>query len=124
MIHEDSSRNGGVALDKREERDSSDARRVGKAGRTTVRGPQFEVSGTSNPELRVALFPPVLPVSLESGIGDCSRSVHEIMRVSPPLSHNRPSSDGKRAISSSVEQDLLLNVSAVSSSKSPCLLIS
>ena len=28
-------------------------------------------------ELRVALFPPVSPVSLESGIGDCRRSVHE-----------------------------------------------
>jgi hypothetical protein len=27
--------------------------------------------------LPVALFPPVSPVSLESGIGDCSRSVHE-----------------------------------------------
>jgi hypothetical protein len=26
--------------------------------------------------LAVALFPPVSPVSLESGIGDCSRSVH------------------------------------------------
>jgi len=37
----------------------------------TVRGPKFEVSGTSNPELRVALFPPVSPVSLESGIRDC-----------------------------------------------------
>ena len=27
--------------------------------------------------LPVALFPPVSPVSLESGIGDCSRRVHE-----------------------------------------------
>src|SRR6267143_3054578 len=26
----------------------------------------------------VALFPPVSPVSLESGIGDCSRSAHEL----------------------------------------------
>src|SRR6267143_7196346 len=28
--------------------------------------------------LPVALFPPVSPVSLESGIGDCSRSAHEL----------------------------------------------
>ena len=50
----------------------------------TVRGPKFEVSGTvnsklrtSNFELRAAPVSPVSPVSLESGIGDCSRSVHE-----------------------------------------------
>jgi hypothetical protein len=47
--------------DERERRDGRDGRR-------------FEVSETSNPELRVALFP---PVSLESGIGDYSRSAHE-----------------------------------------------
>jgi len=33
--------------------------------------------GQDGRELRVALFPPVPPVSPESGIGDCSRSVHE-----------------------------------------------
>jgi len=60
----------GVARDKREERDSrdvSDARRAGKTGlarREKFRGQKFEVSGTSNPDLRVALFPPVSPVSL------------------------------------------------------------
>jgi hypothetical protein len=36
-----------------------------------------EVRGFWNFELHVALFPPVSPVSLESGIRDCSRSVHE-----------------------------------------------
>jgi hypothetical protein len=36
----------------------------GLARRTTVRGPKFEVPETPHPELRVALFPPVPPVSL------------------------------------------------------------
>jgi hypothetical protein len=46
-------------------------------------GSRSEVSGTSRLTLvsrltsHVPLFPPVSPVSLESGIGDCSRSVHE-----------------------------------------------
>ena len=56
MIYDGSSRNGGVARDKREERDLRDVWAL---------------------SLPVALFPPVSPVSLESGIGDCSRSVHE-----------------------------------------------
>jgi hypothetical protein len=37
----------------------------------------YGIRDISYPELRVALFPPVSPVSFESGIGDCSRSVHE-----------------------------------------------
>jgi hypothetical protein len=53
MIHDGSSQNGEVA---REERDSHD------------------VCALSMP---FALFPPVSSVSLETGIGDCSRSVHE-----------------------------------------------
>jgi len=62
------------ARDKREERDSRDGRRF------EVRSSRFSEIRTQNLELRiapVALFPPVSPVSLESGIGDCSRSVHE-----------------------------------------------
>ncbi len=54
----------GVARDKREERDSRDvrdARRAGKTGlarRGKVRGPKFEVSGTSNPDLQPSTFGP------------------------------------------------------------------
>ena len=36
-------------------------------------------------ELRVTLFPPVSPVSLESGIGDCSRNVHAYYGLSQAL---------------------------------------
>ena len=56
IIHNGSSRNAAAAREKREERDSRDVLAL---------------------LLLVALFPPVSPVSLESGIGDCSRSAHE-----------------------------------------------
>jgi hypothetical protein len=56
IIHDGLSRNGRVARDKREERDLRDVWAL---------------------FLPVALFPPVSPVSLESGIGDCRRIAHE-----------------------------------------------
>jgi len=65
IIHDGSSRNGGVARDKRGPK--AEGRRSGR-----------EVPNTSVFSLEtvspVALFPPVSPVSLESGIGDCSRN--------------------------------------------------
>jgi len=57
--------------DERERRDGRDGRRF------EVRSSRFPELRTPNFELRVALFPPVSPVSLESGIRDCSRCVHE-----------------------------------------------
>ena len=49
------------------------ARKAGRVRRTTVRGSRFSELRTQNFELRV---PPVTPVSLDSAIGNCSRSVH------------------------------------------------
>jgi hypothetical protein len=59
---------GEVVRDKREERDSRDGRGF------EVRSLRFSELRTQNLELRIVL---VSPVSLESGIGDCSRSAHE-----------------------------------------------
>ena len=62
-----------MVRDKHEERDSSDARRAGKAGltgRTMVQGPKFEVSGTSN---------------FESGFSCQSRPSREGARLDEPL---------------------------------------
>ena len=43
-----------------------------------VRAPKLEAAGTSNPDLQPSDFGlRTSPVSLESGIGDYSRSTHE-----------------------------------------------
>ena len=56
IIHDGSSQNAAAARDKREERDLRDVLSL---------------------YLLVAPFPPVSPVSLEPGIGDCSKNAHE-----------------------------------------------
>ena len=60
--------------DERERLDGRDGRRF------EVRSSRFPELRTPNFELRASHFPPVSsvsPVSLESGIGDCSSSAHE-----------------------------------------------
>jgi exosortase len=56
-----------------------------------VRGLKFEVFGTSNPEIRVALFPPVSPVSL--------KGLRINMPVSNPLSITPLQEESRRNIS-------------------------
>jgi hypothetical protein len=57
--------------DERERLDGRDGRRF------EVRSSRFPELRTPNFKLRASHFPPVSPVSLESGISDCSSSAHE-----------------------------------------------
>lgn len=51
-------------LNLRETRETSVKGGTGESRGREVRSSKFEVSGTWNPDLQVALFPPVPPVSL------------------------------------------------------------